>query len=337
MANPEVSVIIPTYNRRAMLREAIASVLAQRHVSFELIVVDDGSTDGTVGECRKLSVDDGSTDGSAEECRQLSSENGVQDVPFKLIQNGINQGVAAARNAGIEVACAPLIAFLDSDDLWAPSKLRCQLDFMAAHPDCQIAQCKEIWIRKGRPVNPGRRHRKRSGDIFVESLQTCLISPSAVVMRTGLLRSVGGFDQDFLAAEDYDLWLRVLLRHEAGLIERPLVTRRAGHPGQLSATVCAIDRYRILALLKLLANTHVELLKRAAACRVLIEKCTIYALGLRRRGRIDDALFITELARRSGEWQSRPNRCLSEAVLQMRKVLKQNRDADAAAAWDAVV
>ena len=128
------------------------------------------------------------------------------------------------------MARAPLIAFLDSDDLWAPDKLHRQLAFMREFPDCVISQTAEIWIRDGRRVNPGLRHLKRAGDIFLDSLRTCLISPSAVIMRTELFRALGGFDEDFAAAEDYDLWLRILVDHEVGLLDEPLVTRRAGHP-----------------------------------------------------------------------------------------------------------
>src|SRR5579863_5806919 len=126
---PEVSVIIPTYNRRAMVREAVSSVLAQRDANFELIVVDDGSSDGT----SEMLAD-------------------LKDVKVARTEH---RGPAAARNRGVEVARAPLIAFLDSDDLWAPDKLRRQLAFMREFPDCAISQTAEIWIRDGRRVNPG--------------------------------------------------------------------------------------------------------------------------------------------------------------------------------------
>jgi len=261
---PEVSIIIPTYNRRAMLLEAIDSVLAQSNQSFELIVVDDGSTDGT-----------------AEHLTRLGKAVRVERIDHR--------GPAAARNRGVALARAPLIAFLDSDDLWAPTKLERQLAFMRANPDCAISQTNEIWIRNGRRVNPGLRHRKRAGDIFIDSLRTCLISMSATMMRTELFRSLTGIDESMLAAEDYDLWLRILIEHEAGLLDEPLVTRRAGHPDQTSATTPALDRFRILALTKLLADDRLSPARRTAVVEVLVEKCRIYAGGLTRRGRIDQA------------------------------------------------
>ncbi len=257
---PEVSVVIPTYNRRAMVREAVASVLAQRDANFELIVVDDGSTDGTFEMLAHLDR--------------------------MTVERTERRGPAAARNRGIALASAPLIAFLDSDDLWAPDKLGRQLAFMREFHDCAISQTAEIWIRDGRRVNPGLRHLKRAGDIFLDSLQTCLISPSAVVLKTDLFRTLGGFDEDLAAAEDYDLWLRILVDHEAGLLDAPLVTRRAGHSDQLSSSIPAIDRFRVLALMKLLASDRlVDTMRREAVIEVLAQKCGILAKGARRRSR----------------------------------------------------
>jgi glycosyltransferase involved in cell wall biosynthesis len=278
----EVSVIIPTYNRRAIVREAIDSVLAQT-VDLELIVVDDGSSDGTGEDLARL---------------------GAERAETVRIERMANCGPAAARNRGVAMARAPLVAFLDSDDLWAPEKLARQLQFMRENPGCPISQTDETWIRNGRRVNPGMRHRKRAGDFFVESLRTCLVSPSAVLMTKKLFDSIGGFDEDMRAAEDYDLWLRIQVEHEIGLLEEPLVTRRGGHPDQLSATTPAIDRFRILALAKLLGGNSLSPERRLATRQVLIEKCRIYAAGLARRGRIDAARRYQCIADRAGRWQT---------------------------------
>lgn len=276
---PAVSVIIPTFDRRAMMGEAVASVLAQHAADFELIVVDDGSTDGTWRDLLEIAA--------------CANERARSEVVRGLrIDNG---GVAAARNAGAALASGEYLAFLDSDDLWRPDKLNRQLAYMRANPACAIAQCEEIWLRRGRRVNPGRRHRKAAGDIFERSLRVCLISPSAVIIRREIFQAAGGFDTDFRAAEDYDLWLRLLVRHDAGLLDEPLVIRRAGHPGQLSATVPAIDRFRILALMKLLARSDLSAPRRAAVGAALAEKCSIYAQGLYRRARMREAGFISEI------------------------------------------
>jgi glycosyltransferase involved in cell wall biosynthesis len=292
---PEVSVIIPTYNRRAMLLEAIDSVLSQSIREFELIVIDDGSTDG-----------------SAEHLKGLAKTVRIERIEHR--------GPAAARNRGVELAHAPLIALLDSDDLWAPAKLERQLAFMHANPGCAISQTNEIWIRNGRRVNPGVRHRKRGGDIFIDSLRTCLISMSATMMRADLFRSLAGFDELMDAAEDYDLWLRILIDHEAGLLDEPLVTRRGGHPDQTSATTPALDRFRILALTKLLAEDRLSQARRTAVVEVLAEKCRIYAGGLARRGRVDQARFYERIADQAQDWRSAEVGC---AVKSMRSMLHE--------------
>jgi glycosyltransferase involved in cell wall biosynthesis len=299
--NPAVSVIIPTYNRGSLLA-AVESVLAQHGSHFELIVVDDGSTDGSCGQLERI-----------DECKR-----GIT----RMLRTK-HRGVAAARNAGIAIAAAPLVAFLDSDDLWAPDKLARQIEFMRLNPRCMISQTGELWIRNGKRVNPGMRHLKRAGDIFVDSLRTCLISPSASIVRTAYLREIGGFDEDLIAAEDYDLWLRILAKHEAGLIDEPLVTRHAGHPDQLSATVPAIDRFRILALLKLLAVDDLSENRRRAVCAVLEEKCAIYAQGLTRRGCSSDSAFVLALAEAAREtWRIRADERLVPAIAAMRSLLK---------------
>ncbi len=297
---PEVSVIIPTHNRRAMLLEAIDSVLAQSTPAFELIVIDDGSTDGT---------------GDTLHLRRLAETIRIERIDHR--------GPAAARNCGVAIARAPLVAFLDSDDLWSPTKLERQLAFMRDNPGCAISQTGEIWIRNGQRVNPGRRHRKRAGDIFIDSLRTCLVGMSSVMMRADLFHSSGGFDEQMTAAEDYDLWLLILIDHEAGLLDEALVTRRAGHPDQTSATTPALDRFRILALTKLLADDRLSPARRAAVVEVLAEKCRIYAGGLVRRGRLDEARLYQWVVDRAQAWNTGAAAEIGGAVESMRSMLRE--------------
>ncbi|HEY6394392.1 MAG TPA: glycosyltransferase family A protein [Candidatus Binataceae bacterium] len=300
---PDVSVIIPAHNRCAMVCEAVESVLAQTGgVDFELIAVDDGCSDGTF-----------------EHLNQGAAGNHAMRV--ERIEHS---GPAAARNRGVACSRGSWIAFLDSDDLWMPTKLSRQLSFVRAHSGLGICQTQEIWIRNGRRVNPGVRHIKRGGDIFVDSLVTCLISPSAVMLRTDLFRATGGFDEAMLAAEDYDLWLRILVDHEIGLLDEPLVTRRAGHRDQQSASTPAIDRFRILALAKLLADSRLDRRRRCATAGVLSEKCRIYAGGLERRGNREAADFYSqtgELART--RWKSAPDDSIEQSTARMRSLLKE--------------
>ncbi|MCG6919295.1 MAG: glycosyltransferase family 2 protein [Deltaproteobacteria bacterium] len=260
--SPQVSVIITTYNRAAMVAEAVESVLAQEMTDFELIVIDDGSTDETE---EKLSV-------YVSRLRYYQQENA---------------GVSAARNRGLEIASAPLVAFLDSDDLWLPAKLQVQHKYMKENPEIQICQTEEIWWRNGRRVNPKRHHRKPSGDIFRRSLDLCLVSPSAVMVRVSLLEKVGYFDEELPAAEDYDLWLRVSAEYPVVLLPSPLVIKRGGHADQLSAR-SGIDRYRIKALEKLLQSGRLSTGQYKDTWKVLQRKCQIYGEGCWKRGKIEE-------------------------------------------------
>jgi len=314
---PDVAVVIPTYNRRAMVCEAVKSVLAQRNAKFELIVVDDGSTDGTWDELTQIAA--------------VANDHAQWEM--MRIERTPNRGPATARNTGVAIAAAPFVALLDSDDLWLPYKLNRQIAFMRDHPEYAISQTEEIWMRNGRRVNPGARHRKRAGDLFADSLLTCLISPSAVIMRTDLFREADGFDEDLAAAEDYDLWLRLLTDHKVGLVDEQLVIRRAGHPGQLSATVPALDRFRILALLKLLAREDFAPERRIKVCEVLSEKCAIYAKGLKRRARADETRFFLEVARNAlGSWRTSPDTVLLDAIAATRTMLRRTTAGPSSAA-----
>ena len=257
--SPEVSVIIPTYNRASMVVEAVESVLAQDMTDFELIVIDDGSTDET-----------------AERLSAYGSR-------LKYYQQE-NAGVSAARNRGITFSTAPLIAFLDSDDLWLPPKLQVQHTYMTENPGIHICQTEEIWWRNGRRVNPKKHHQKPSGDIFRRSLELCLVSPSAAIIRRELFEQVGYFDEELPMAEDYDLWLRVAVDHPVMLLPEPLVIKRGGHSDQLSARK-GIDRYRIEALEKLLSSSRLSQEQYHWTWKSLQRKCQIYGEGCVKRGR----------------------------------------------------
>jgi glycosyltransferase involved in cell wall biosynthesis len=268
--NPSVSVIIPTYNRGWILGEAIDSVLAQEYSDYELIVVDDGSTDDT---------------------QEILDLYGQDIVVFRQP----NQGVSAARNLGIAESRAELVAFLDSDDLWLPQKLTRQVAFFQSNPVALICQTEETWVRNGVRVNPKKRHQKLAGMIFEPSLALCLVSPSAVMIRKTLFDTVGLFDESLPACEDYDLWLRVSCRYPVFLIDEPLVIKRGGHQDQLSKAA-GLDKYRIRALTKMVKTGQLSKPQTRAAVQTLKEKCAIFANGCRKRGREDEAQYYEVLA-----------------------------------------
>ncbi len=265
---PLVSVIIPTFNRASFLKEAIESVLAQDYRPLELIVVDDGSTD----ETPKM----------------------VTRYPLRFVRRAQNLGVAAARNAGLLWARGEFIAFLDSDDLWLPSKISRQVAFFSAHPEAVAVQTEEIWIRRGQRVNPRKKHQKPSGFFFDRALELCLISPSGIMLRRKVLEEIGPFDPEFPVAEDYELWLRLLVRYPVYLLKEPLVIKRGGHPDQLSKRP-GLDFYRLRAMWKLAQTAPLTPAMRLLLLREATKKARIFVSGARKRGRLKEALAAEKM------------------------------------------
>ncbi|MCP3901959.1 MAG: glycosyltransferase family 2 protein, partial [Desulfobacteraceae bacterium] len=206
---PLVSAIIPTFNRGWIISEAVESILDQDYPNIETIIIDDGSTDDTY---KKLFP-------YLDRITYIKQEN---------------KGVSAARNLGINNSTGKFIAFLDSDDLWTKEKISCQIDFFKNNPDAMICQTEEIWIRNGKRVNPKYKHKKLSGMIFEPSLELCLVSPSAVMIKRKLFEIAGLFDENLPACEDYDLWLRISATLPIFLIDTPCTIKKGGHADQLS-------------------------------------------------------------------------------------------------------
>jgi glycosyltransferase involved in cell wall biosynthesis len=266
-----VSVIIPTFNRANKIARAVASVLYQTFTDYEVLVVDDGSEDGT-----------------AEILKLFRSR-------IKCIRHSKNLGVSAARNTGIAESRSPLLAFLDSDDYWVPGKLAAQVSFFSSHPGAVACQTEELWIRRGVRVNPMKKHLKPSGDIFEPSLKLCVVSPSAVAVKRNLLEDVGLFDEGFPVCEDYDLWLRISWKYPVWLIPEPLIIKEGGSPDQLSRSVEGMDRYRIRSIARLVASGCLSGKQTQAALKELRFKCRVYGNGCLRRGKIAEGQYYLSL------------------------------------------
>lgn len=254
-----VSVIIPTYNRLAWLKEAVESVLSQTYPPLELMVVDDGSTDGTL--------------------------DWLKNHPAKTLRYFAipNSGPGVARNKAAALAQGEWLAFLDSDDYWLPQKLEAEIKYLKSHPDCQVIQSEEIWIRRGQRVNPKQKHQKPSGNIFLPSLKLCLVSPSAVLLKKDLFEKLGGFDPNFWVCEDYELWLRLSLQAEVMTLPEALVVKRGGHEDQLSRKFWGMDRFRVAALEKILFTQELNPLQKKAVLQEIFSKLEILAQGFKKR------------------------------------------------------
>ena len=268
---PLVSVIIPAHNRKEQLIRAINCVLQQDYPSIELIVIDDGS------KC------------SLREAKELAERNGQKFVRQTW------QGPAAARNHGAKLSSGKWLAFLDSDDLWKSTKISEQISFQRANKDYLISQCEELWIKNGRQISKKKYHAMPNGEAFYPSLKRCVISPSSVILARDLFKEIGGFDERFIVCEDYELWLRITATHYVGRINEALVTKFAGHADQLSRAVPALDRYRVAALLKLLAEppTRIILTEKQITCSLheIGKKIDILLAGVKKRDYTNAELY----------------------------------------------
>jgi len=191
-----VSVIIPTYNRRNCITIALNSVVAQSYKDYEIIVVDDGSTDDTT--------------------EVLAPYRGTLRYFYQE-----NRGIAGARNRGIREAKGEYIAFLDSDDYWVPEKLARQVACFSENPHygmvatrCSSISPKGKFRKKNRPG--------KSGWILLDLFNANFIRTSSAMITRECLESVGLFDESLPECEEYDLWLRIAAHYPIGFINDPL-------------------------------------------------------------------------------------------------------------------
>ncbi|MES9860955.1 MAG: glycosyltransferase [Candidatus Thiodiazotropha sp. LLP2] len=257
-----ISVIIPSHNRVHTLPRALDSVFSQNLTPLEVIVVDDGSNDGT---------------------KALIETN----YPQCIYLSQPNSGVSQARNSGIKQARGEWIALLDSDDTWLPEKLQQQMNSLSSSPNLRLSHTDEIWIRNGTRVNQMNKHAKHGGFIFKHCLPLCVISPSAALLHHSLFDEFGLFDPDLPACEDYDLWLRICASEAVDYVDTPLVEKYGGHDDQLSRRHWGMDRFRVYAIQKLLESQKLSGSDRLAAIRTLVKKCKILCQGAEKRGNLE--------------------------------------------------
>ena len=214
---PRVSVIVPCYNGEEYVAETIRSVMEQSLDDLELIVLDDGSEDG--------------------------SEAVIQgfDDPRLVYVAKSNSGVADTRNRGVDLARASVIAFLDADDLYERSNLEKKIDFLDRHSDIGLVHCDVVHFDDSGPLKIELRA-ECVGDALHAILEfsTMVNGPCSAVMRKGLFQEAGGFDALLSTAADRDLWIRLAARTRIGYIDEPLARYRR-HPGQMHLNIDAME------------------------------------------------------------------------------------------------
>ncbi len=241
-----ISIILPTFNRPNMTIRALNSIVKQTYRHFELIVIDDGSFDNTYDRINDY----------------LKTQ---QNIKYKLIKK-TNKGVSHARNIGLRLAQYDWVAFLDSDDEWLPSRLQTQVNYINKTPDCHWVYSDEQWVKDGVviPVKPNS-CKKYHGAVLKKAIDRCFIGCSTVLIRKSHIEDVGGFNENFPACEDYDLWLKLLSKYKVDYIDQKLVTRFGGHDDQLSRAFHSMNLWRLKSVANLLEKSHLNEPERSYA------------------------------------------------------------------------
>lgn len=238
----DVTVVIPTHNRLQLLSAAIASVLNQEAVSVEVVVVDDGSTDGT---------------------GTWLDRRAAQDGRIKVVHHERPKFLPAARNAGIAQASARWVAFCDDDDLWAPDKLVSQLRALSSNAAGWA--CTSLVV-VNEELEIVAHHRARGGRVLPDLLQeNTITSGSTVIADLNLVRRVGGFDPTLRASEDWDLWIRLAQHSHLAAVDRPLIAYRQGVASMSmdvermrTSRAIVVDRYAAIAAQQGVSPTEVS-------------------------------------------------------------------------------
>ena len=212
---PKVSVIIPTFNRAAFLESAIESVLNQTYNDFEIIIVDDNSSDNTYEVVASF-----------------------KDVRIKYIRHRENKGVSAARNTAIRVCKGKYIAFLDDDDEWVPEKLQKQVELQdkSSSNICGVYSDRVIIDRlSNKIISKGLQSNKVRGNLLSQLVMHNQINTCTVLLRKRCLDDVGLFDETISYMEDRDLWIRLSLNWDFEYIDEPLTRTHIHKQNHLSS------------------------------------------------------------------------------------------------------
>lgn len=227
---PSVSVIIPTYNRKDLVLETINSVLKQTFKDYEIIVVDDGSTDGT----------------------QLELSYLVHSGKLRYVYQE-NNGLASARNRGIDESVGRYLAFLDSDDIWLPSKLEKQVAMLEKDPHCAMVYTDSRNFNEyglspvSRLVSSDKN--TMAGMIWEYLVMGNFINPSTVLIRKTVIGQVGYFDTALKMGEDWDFWMRIAHKNRIGFIDEALVHYRI-HSNNMTKNTAVLTQYLTLIINK---------------------------------------------------------------------------------------
>ena len=272
----KISIIIPTLNRIKYLPRALDSALNQTYKASEIIVVDNGSSDGTL---------------------ELLKEK----YPLIRLLEEKKVGVSAARNKGIISSNFDWVALLDSDDAWDIRKLEIQKNALqSSSKNYKLVHTEEIWMKNNIKINQMKKHQKFGGYIFEKCLPLCCISPSSVLMQKSIFNQVGYFDENLPVCEDYDLWLKICSKERVLFIDQKLTLKYGGHKDQLSKSYWGMDRFRIKSIENLILNYDLKSYQKHMAINTLIKKLKIIINGAYKRKNYS---IINEYEKKLNYWE----------------------------------
>ena len=271
----KISVVIPTLNRINTLQRALDSVINQTYKPAEIIVVDNGSSDGTLKLLR-------------------------EQYPKITILTENKIGVSSARNKGIKKSINQWIALLDSDDAWHPRKLEIQTSMLdSALKEYNLIHTDEVWFRNNKHINQMKKHKKQGGYIFERCLSLCCISPSSVLFKKNILDKVGLFDESLPVCEDYDMWLKICSSEEVLFAQDKLTYKYGGHKDQLSKSYWGMDRFRIKSIENIIKNFDLTYKQKKQAKKELIKKLKIIINGAFKRNNLS---IVNEFSTKLEYW-----------------------------------
>ena len=271
----KISVVIPTLNRINTLQRALDSVINQTYKPAEIIVVDNGSSDGTLKFLR-------------------------EQYPKITILTENKIGVSSARNKGIKNSINQWIALLDSDDAWHTRKLEIQTSMLdSALKEYNLIHTDEVWFRNNKHINQMKKHKKQGGYIFERCLSLCCISPSSVIFKKNILDKVGLFDESLPVCEDYDMWLKICSSEEVLFAQDKLTYKYGGHKDQLSKSYWGMDRFRIKSIENIIKNFDLTYNQKKQAKKELIKKLKIIINGAFKRNNLS---IVNEFSTKLEYW-----------------------------------
>ena len=260
---PTVNVIIHTYNNERFIAETVESVLNQTYKEYEIVVVDDGSVDGTRDALIPY----------------------MQKIRYHYKENG---GIASAKNAGISLSETEFVAFLDHDDLWVPDKLQLQMEHFNENPQIGLVYAKYTSFRDGKELRT-KPEKGYSGWIFKELLSKSFIQTSTVVVKRECLDAVGPYDETFSLGDEYDMFLRISKKFQCGFIDKGL-TRYRVHDTNASNNDFLFDNEN-LGVYKKIYNNFTDL--DGVEKKILRKRIARYSMkvaeGLYRQGKQEES------------------------------------------------